>query len=145
LRQTARAAAAEAAQARVRNAQQDYLREELRKDPTLGDPKTALYQDVERLLLSRPVLQTYPEGLRDAVEHVRALHASRRVADLESELGKTKESLAAKEKLLHPSTGEAPAGASGEPKSFGQLPYEERRKRILAELAAAEEHGVSVL
>lgn len=141
LRAQAVSAKQRAEQARVATARDAVLRETVKLFPDLTKPESPMFREMDAILKSRPVLMSYPEGIRDAAEFVHARLEATRVKDLEGELAKTKQALAEKEKLLQPSRGAPSAAPSGG--DFESLPSEERRKRILAGLQAAEASGNS--
>lgn len=144
LRRSAQEAQTQAQAAQLQAAQLKVMREVVTEFPELKDVNGDLHKGVEELMRRRPILNTYPEGVRDAVEAVRAKLEAKSAADLRKEIGELKEKLAAREKLLQPGTG-APSAASVEGANFDSLPIAEREKRLRLAVQAAETRGESVL
>lgn len=141
LRRVAQETEAQAKAAELQQAQMTVMREVVTAHPDLKDPKSALHQEVESVMKLRPILATYPDGIRDAVEVARLRLESKSVENLRKEVADLKQRLAEREKLLQPGGG-APAAASASGESFDSLPSGDREKRILEELRSAESRGV---
>lgn len=131
-------------QAQLQQQQSAVLAKVVQEFPDLRNKDSELYKGVDKLFQTRPVLATYPDGIRDAVEFVAAKQASAKVAALQKELAETKQRLASREKLLQPATG-GPSASVGDGSTFDTLPPDKRRERLMAELRGAEERGVRVL
>lgn len=141
LRRTAQDAQTQAHAAKLQNAQMQVMREVVTENPELKDKGSELYRGVEELMRRKPILATYPDGIRDAVEVVRSRLEAKSAGDLRKEVADLKAKLAEREKLLQPGTGAPSAGASEGTTSFDNLSSAEREKRILASLRDADSRG----
>lgn len=142
LRSTAARTEAEAREAQLRTQQNAVMREVLSAHPELQNRDSDLHKEVAAVMKARPVLASYPDGIRDAVEVARLRLETRSTEALRKEVAELKQKLTEREKLLQPGTG-APSVASGSSGTdFDSLSSEEREKRILKELRSAESRGV---
>lgn len=143
LRRSAQETEQQAQVAQLRQQQMAVMREVVEANPDLKDTKSALHVEVEKLMRQRPVLASYPDGIRDAVEVARLRLQAGTLEALRRESADLKKRLSEREKLLQPGTG-APSAASVAGDTFDSLPSAERHKRIEAELRAAESRGEPV-
>ena len=104
--------------------------------PELEDQNSELYQQVQRLIIEKPVLATYSRGISDAVDIVSMQGKARessslqeRIAELESENGNLKSKLSI--------GGSAPTDWPSGDKSFSELSDSEQFQRLQAMAAAA--------
>jgi DNA repair exonuclease SbcCD ATPase subunit len=141
LRREAQEAQAQGQAAALQNAQMAVMRDVVTANPELKDKGSELFRGVEELMRAKPILATYPEGIRDAVDVVRSRLEARTAASLRAEVETLKKQLAEREKLLQPGTG-APSAGTSDGKPLEELSGPEREKRILAELRAADSRGV---
>ena len=142
LRSTAAKTEAEAREAQLRSQQNAVMREVLSAHPELQDRNSALHREVAAVMKARPVLASYPDGIRDAVEVARLRLEAQSTEALRAEVASLKQRLTEREKLLQPGTG-APTAASGNSGTdFDSLSSEEREKQILKVLRSAESRGV---
>jgi hypothetical protein len=118
----------------------DNLSKEVEANPDLSNPETALHKDVAALLKKMPILSTYPEGIRDAVEYIKTKHEAGSAADLRKQVEEHKKKIEELNKRLEPS-GSFPAPLPGGKKSFDQLSEKEQEAELrrLAEEADGRE------
>jgi|TARA_R100001530_G_scaffold32980_2_gene25914 hypothetical protein len=111
--------------------------ESAKAHPELEDQSSELYQQVQRLIIEKPVLATYSRGISDAVDIVsmrgKAQASSslqERIAELESENGNLKSKLSI--------GGSAPSDGPSGDKSFNELSDTEQFERLQTMAAAAD-------
>ena len=115
----------------------------MNENPDLRNKDSELFKAVDGILKRRPILTTYPEGIRDAVEAAKVHQRAARVDVLEKELAETKQRLAEREKLLQPGTG-GPSSSSASGTNFDNLPRGQQREALLDSLRRADQAGETV-
>ncbi|HTI69667.1 MAG TPA: hypothetical protein VMF06_06860 [Candidatus Limnocylindria bacterium] len=108
----------------------------MEKHADLKDPKSEVHQRVDQLLKKRPVLFTYPEGIIDAVEAVKAHLAGAKAEALQKEVTALKQQLIEKERLLQPTKGGPTVPSRAD--NFEGLPLVQQRAAILREMQSAD-------
>ena len=121
----------------------DNLAEEVKANPDLNDAKSPLYEGVRKILDQKPVLNTYPEGIKDAVAiaKLRIEHAklSGLVPGLQKELTEAKAKITELEKAVQiPGAGGTQRGS---PKSFTDMSVDEQGQFLRQEAMALDDGG----
>lgn len=105
--------------------------EALQKDhPELGDEKSPLYKEVQKLLAENPELTHTPLGLAKALDYVETKREAARAADLESELADARKEIERLNRALGIGPGEAPRRPRE--KSFTEMTDAERERHLMA-------------
>jgi chromosome segregation ATPase len=131
------AAKTEVQRAEFRRAQDAVLQAVVKDFPELSKPDSTMTKEMDALLKSRPVLLTYPEGLRDAAQTVDAKLRGSKASQLEKENQELKSQLDKVQRRLQPATGST-ASPRGNDAPFQSLPPEQQRARLLARMRRDE-------
>ena len=108
----------------------------LEKHAELKNPQSEMHRRVDELLKKRPVLFSYPEGILDAVDAVKAYITGARAGALEKEVAALKQQLAEKERLLQPAKGGPAVPSRAE--NFDELPLSQQRAALMREMQSAD-------
>jgi len=104
--------------------------------PELGNPESAFYQQVQSLIIEKPVLSTYSRGIADAAEIVAMRSAVEKSSGLQekiAELSRENDSLKSKLSI----GGSEPAERPGDRK-FGELSDEDQFRELTRMAEAAD-------
>lgn len=138
IRQSAQAARQESDKASFRIKQEAVLRDVVKDHPELSKPDSQMTKDMDALLRSKPVLLTYPEGIRDAAVFLTATGAMQQTQALQKENAALKAQLDGLQKRIRPATDKgAPSDPRGQ-SSFEQLPKDQQRAQLLASARKAD-------
>lgn len=120
---------------------QDAVRQAKEDRPELEDPNSELTKLVQEAFRNRPVFQTYPGGVADAVRFAELGLTERKVNAIQAERDKLQAKVDELEKKLQPGGATPTAATNNKPKSFEDMTLAEQGEYWRKVAKAADRGG----
>lgn len=108
-----------------------------KENPDLGNPQSELYQETAGILKARPILHTYPDGIKDAVTLAKLQKEASAVPGLRKKVTDLEQEVQRLRAATTPAGG-APEQRGGAAKPFEQMSAEEQRASLRRQAAEAD-------